>query len=291
MAGTAEVWTVRRVLEWTIEHLKKNGSDTPRLDAEILLAHSRGCPRIQLYVQYDEELDEQQRLTMRELVKRRAAHEPVAYLVGKREFFGLDFEVGRGVLIPRPDTETLVVQTLAIAKTLAAPRVLELCTGSGCIAVAVAKNCPLALVSTVEIDSAVCEYARRNIAKHGLEQRIELLPGDLCGPVAGREFDIIVSNPPYVPDGEIATLDPDVRLHEPELALRGGVDGLDVVRRIVQESSAYLVAGGAVLLEISSEQAEAVSVLFEQQGCFEPARIAKDLAGKSRVVWTKKKIV
>jgi len=180
---------------------------------------------------------------------------------------------------------------LAIAKTLAAPRVLELCTGSGCIAVAVAKNCPPALVSTVEIDSTVCGYARRNIAKHGLEQRIELLQGDLCGPVAGREFDIIVSNPPYVPDGEIATLDPDVRLHEPELALRGGVDGLDVVRRIVHESSAYLVAGGTVLLEISSEQAEAVSTLFEQHGCFEPARIAKDLAGKSRVVWTKKKIV
>lgn len=290
MAGTAEVWTVRRVLEWTIEHLKKHGSDTPRLDAEILLAYSRGCPRIQLYVQYDEELGEQERLTMRELVKRRAAHEPVAYLVGKREFFGIDFEVGRGVLIPRPDTETLVVQALAIAKTLAAPRVLELCTGSGCIAVAIAKNCPQALVATVEIDTAVCEYARRNITKHGLEQRIEFWQGDLFGPVLGREFDIIVSNPPYVPDGEIATLDPDVRLHEPELALRGGVDGLDVVRRIVGESSAHLVAGGTVLLEISSEQAEAVVTLFEQQGCFEPARVVKDLAGQSRVVWTKKKI-
>lgn len=289
MAGTAEVWTVRRVLEWTIEHLKKNGSDTPRLDAEILLAHSRGCPRIQLYVQYDEELGDDERLKMRELVKRRAAHEPVAYLVGKREFFGLDFEVAKGVLIPRPDTETLVVQSLEIAKLIEKPRVLELCTGSGCIAVAIAKNCLSATITTVELDAAVCEYARRNIAKHGLEGRVELLQGDLFSPVEGREFDIVVSNPPYVPDGEIATLDPDVRLHEPELALKGGADGLDIVRRILRESSRFLAAGGALLLEISSEQAESVVTLIEQQGRFENARIVKDLAGKSRVVWARKK--
>ncbi len=284
VSGTAEVWTVRRVLEWTIEHLKKNGSDTPRLDAEILLAHSRGCPRIQLYVQYDEELGDDERLKMRELVKRRAAHEPVAYLVGKREFFGLDFEVGRGVLIPRPDTETLVLKSLEVAKTIDAPRVLELCTGSACIAVAIAKNCPKASVSTVEIDSAVCEYARRNIAKHGVQERVELLHGDLFAPVAGREFDIIVSNPPYVPDAEIATLDPDVRMHEPELALKGGADGLDIVRRIVIAAAKHLVASGALLIEISSEQAEAVVALIAEQGDFAPARIAKDLAGKSRVV-------
>lgn len=288
MAGTTDVWTVRRVLEWTIEHLKKNGSDTPRLDAEILLAHSRGCPRIQLYVQYDEELGDEERLKMRELVKRRAAHEPVAYLVGRREFFGLDFEVGRGVLIPRPDTETLVVQTLELAKPMEAPRVLDLCTGSGCIAVSVAKNCPRARLTAVEINSAVADFARRNIAKHGLGDRVELLEGDLFQPVAGREFDIIVSNPPYVPDGEIATLDPDVRLHEPELALRGGADGLDIVRRIVADSAKFLTATGALLLEISSEQAESVVKLFEEHGGFEPARIAKDLAGHSRVVWARR---
>lgn len=288
MAGTTDVWTVRRVLEWTIEHLKKNGSDTPRLDAEILLAHSRGCPRIQLYVQYDEELGDEERLKMRELVKRRAAHEPVAYLVGRREFFGLDFEVGRGVLIPRPDTETLVVQTLELAKPMEAPRVLDLCTGSGCIAVSVAKNCPRARLTAVEINSAVADFARRNIAKHGLGDRVELLEGDLFQPVAGREFDIIVSNPPYVPDGEIATLAPDVRLHEPELALRGGADGLDIVRRIVADSAKFLTATGALLLEISSEQAESVVKLFEEHGGFEPARIAKDLAGHSRVVWARR---
>lgn len=288
MAASTEVWTVRRVLEWTIEHLKKHGSDTPRLDAEILLAHSRGCPRIQLYVQYDQELEDEQRLTMRELVKRRAAHEPVAYLVGHREFFGIDFEVAKGVLIPRPDTETLVVQALEIAKPLATGRVLELCTGSACIAVAIAKNCPQVTVTTVEIDALAAEIARRNIAKHTLSERVELLSGDLFAPVAGREFDLLVSNPPYVPDGEIATLDPDVRLHEPELALRGGADGLDIVRRIVTEASRFVVPGGAVMLEISPEQADAVVALFAAHGSYEPARIKKDLAGKARVVWTKR---
>ncbi len=289
MAGTTDVWTVRRVLEWTIEHLKKNGSDTPRLDAEILLAHSRGCPRIQLYVQYDEELGDDERLKMRELVKRRAAHEPVAYLVGRREFFGLDFEVGRGVLIPRPDTETLVVQALELAKLMEAPRVLDLCTGSGCIAVSIAKNCPKARLTALEISPAVADFARRNIEKHALGERVELLEGDLFQPVDGREFDIIVSNPPYVPDGEIATLDPDVRLHEPELALRGGADGLDIVRRIVTVSAKYLSSTGALLLEISSEQAESVVKLFEEHGGFQPARIAKDLSGQSRVVWARRK--
>lgn len=283
-----EPWTVRRVLEWTIEHLKKSGSDTPRLDAEILLAHARGCQRIKLYVDYDVELDDEHRAAMRELVKRRAAHEPVAYLVGFREFFGLDFAVQKGVLIPRPDTETLVVKSLELAAPFAAPRILDLCTGSGCIAIATAKNCAKAKLTAVEIDPAVRDVAQRNIEKHALTERVELLLGDLFGPVAGREFEIIVSNPPYVPDAEIATLEPDVRLHEPELALRGGADGLDIVRRIISQGATYLVPGGAMLLEISSEQADTVVGLFETAGGYEPARIVKDLAGKSRVVWTRK---
>lgn len=286
--ATNESWTVRRVLEWTIAHLKKSGSETPRLDAEILLAHARGCQRIQLYVQYDVELEPEQRLQMRDLVKRRAAHEPVAYLVGHREFFSLDFEVQRGVLIPRPDTETLVVQLLELAKTFESPRVLELCTGSACIAVATAKNLAKANVTTVEIDPAVCEVARRNIAKHGVGERVELVQGDLFGPIGQRQFEIIASNPPYISDADMLTLEPTVRLHEPELALRAGADGLDIIRRIVAEAATHLVAGGAVLLEISPEQAASVIELFAAAGSFEPARIAKDLAGRSRVVWTRK---
>ncbi len=287
-AAANQSWTVRRVLEWTIDHLKKSGSDTPRLDAEILLAHARGCQRIKLYVDYDVELDDEHRATMRELVKRRANHEPVAYLVGFREFFGLEFAVQKGVLIPRPDTETLVVKGLELASVMTGPRVLDLCTGSGCVAVAMAKNAPQATFTAVEIDPAVREVAQKNIEKHNLGDRVDLLLGDLFEPVAGRQFEIIVSNPPYVPDAEIATLDPDVRLHEPELALRGGADGLDIVRRIIGQAANFLTPGGVILLEISGEQAETVVRLFASAGGFEPARVEKDLAGKSRVVWTRK---
>lgn len=287
-AAANQSWTVRRVLEWTIYHLKKSGSDTPRLDAEILLAHARGCQRIKLYVDYDVELDDEHRATMRELVKRRANHEPVAYLVGFREFFGLEFAVQKGVLVPRPDTETLVVKGLELAGALTEPRVLDLCTGSGCVAVAMAKNAPKATFTAVEIDPAVRDVAQKNIEKHSLGDRVDLLLGDLFEPVAGRQFEVVISNPPYVPDAEIATLDPDVRLHEPELALRGGADGLDIVRRIIGQAANFLTPGGVILLEISGEQAETVVGLFAAAGGFEPARIEKDLAGKSRVVWTRK---
>ncbi len=287
-AAANQSWTVRRVLEWTIDHLKKSGSDTPRLDAEILLAHARGCQRIKLYVDYDVELDDEHRATMRELVKRRANHEPVAYLVGFREFFGLEFAVQKGVLVPRPDTETLVVKGLELAGALTEPRVLDLCTGSGCVAVAMAKNAPKATFTAVEIDPAVRDVAQKNIEKHSLGDRVDLLLGDLFEPVAGRQFEVVISNPPYVPDAEIATLDPDVRLHEPELALRGGADGLDIVRRIIGQAANFLTPGGVILLEISGEQAETVVGLFAAAGGFEPARIEKDLAGKSRVVWTRK---
>lgn len=285
----ADVWTVRRVLEWTIEHLKSHGCETPRLEAEILLAHARGCQRIQLYIDYNSPLSPEHRAVMRELVKRRANREPVAYLVGFREFFSLDFEVDSGVLIPRPDTETLVVQLLEIAKVLPSPRILELCTGSACIAVATAVNCKQALIKAIEIDERAVKVAARNIAKHGVEGRVALLQGDLFSPLAADErFEIIAANPPYVTSGEIPLLDPDVRLHEPHVALDGGTDGLDIARRIIAEASQHLVSGGAIVLEIASEQANVVVDLFAQQGDFKPAQIVRDLVGLSRVVWTRK---
>lgn len=284
-----ELWTVRKVLDWTIEHLKKSGSDTARLDAEILLAKARGCQRIQLYTDYDAPLTPDERTAMRELVKRRATLEPVAYLVGHREFYGLDFEVGRGVFIPRPDTETLVVEALRIAKDYEAPAILDLCAGSGCVPIAIAANCKTAVVTAVELDPQVAAYTRRNMARHGLESRITLLEGDLFTVLpAGSRFDIITSNPPYVCDGEIATLQKDVRDHEPHLALKGGLDGLDIVRRIIAEAPRFLNSRGAVLLEIASEQAEAVVNLFADEGGYVPAVIARDLGGRSRVVWSRR---
>jgi release factor glutamine methyltransferase len=284
------VWTVRRILDWTIGHFKTHGCDSPRLDAEILLAHARGCQRIQLYTDYNTPLTDTERARMRELVVRRATLEPVAYLVGFREFFSLDFEVESGVLIPRPDTETLVVQLLELAKEYPQPRILELCTGTACIAVAAAVNCKAASVKTIEIDDKALSVAARNIAKHKVEDRVELVQGDLFEPLAtGEQFDIIASNPPYVTTSEIATLQPDVRLHEPHLALDGGPDGLDLVRKIIAQAGQYLVSGGGLLIEISSEQAEQVVELLAQQTDFQPAEIAHDLGGLSRVVWARKK--
>lgn len=286
-------WTVRMVLDWTIEHLKQHGSESPRLDAEILLAHARGCQRIQLYTNYDTPLEPEERAAMRELVKRRATLEPVAYLVGFREFFGLDFEVGPGVLIPRPDTETLVVTLLEAAKDMETPqtlRVLDVGTGSGCIPISVAVNCPRAVVTAVELDENVAEVARRNAEKNGVSDRVTVLQGDLLAPLAAdAQFEIIASNPPYVTDEEMDELQPDVRLHEPHLALRGGKDGLDIVRRLLTEAPSRLAPGGVMLMEIAGAQAETVRQLYAETGMFEAAEIVKDLAGRSRVVWARKK--
>ena len=284
-----ESWTVQKVLDWTIGHLKSRGCESARLDAEILLAHARGCQRIRLYTEYDAPLTLEERAKMRELVQRRATLEPVAYLVGFREFFGLDFEVQPGVFIPRPDTETLVITALDIASEIDAPRILDICTGSACIPVAIAANCPASRLTAVELDEQVFEVARRNIQRHDLESRIELLQGDLFAPLAtDANFEVITGNPPYITDTEMESLPPDVRDHEPHLALQAGSDGLDVVRRLIPEANRFLVEGGALLLEIAAEQAEAVVALFAAAGTYEPAQIAHDLRGRSRVVWSRK---
>lgn len=289
-AGAEEVWTVRKVLDWTIGHLKQHGSESPRLDAEILLAHARGCQRIQLYTQYDTELEPEERATMRDLVRRRATLEPVAYLVGYREFFGIEFDVEPGVLIPRPDTESLVVTALEILKELPSASVLDVCTGTGCIPVAIAANCEAATLTAIELDDQVQQIAQRNIEKHGLAGRISLLQGDLFSPLSSDAlFDVITANPPYVTDEEMDTLQPDVRLHEPQLALRGGADGLDIVRRLIAEGSSWLAGSGALLLEIGEKQSSAVTQLFADSGKFEPAQIVKDLGGHSRIVWARKR--
>lgn len=279
-----EAWTVRRVLEWTTGHLKKHGSETPRLEAEILLAHARKCPRIKLYTEYDEPLTDAVRAHMRELVQRRAAHEPVAYLVGHREFFSLDFEVNAAVLIPRPDTETLVLAALDIAKPLSAPTLLDLCTGSGCVAIALAKNLPTATMHASDISPEALAVAQKNAEKHGVLSRWVLHHGDLwSGLDESLRFDVIVSNPPYIRLDELPTLAVDVQKYEPTLALDGGADGLDVVRRIIAEAPRWLNPGGSLLLEIDPAQFPAVDLLAEQQGGYASPVHHKDLSGRPRV--------
>lgn len=283
--NSPDVWTVRRILQWTTAHLAKHGSDTPRLDAEILLAHARSCARIELYTRFDEQLSEPQRAVMRTLVRRRAQSEPVAYLVGHREFFSLDFRVTPNVLIPRPETETLVVELLTSIEPLANPRVADIGTGSGCIAVAVAANNPRVEITAVDISEAALSIARENAGRHGVSDRIRLVEGNLLEPLAGQPpFDAIVSNPPYVADGELPTLQPDVRLHEPNQALSAGEDGLNVIRRLILGAHSHLTGGGVLLMEISPEQSDAIVRLLNDAGYYTGVRIVKDSSGDARVV-------
>lgn len=288
-ASAGEAWTVRRILAWTTEHLQKHGSETPRLDTEILLAHARKCRRIDLYTHYDDPLSDEQRSVMRDLVRRRANHEPVAYLVGHREFYGLDFRVTHDVLIPRPDTETLVLELIESVRELPQPRVLDVGTGTGCIAVAVAVNCPHAAVTAVDISPAALEIAAQNAAKHDVQDRITLIEGDLLSPLDGTPlFDVVAANLPYVASAEIETLQNDVRKHEPKLALDGGADGLDLVRRLVTDLPRHLKPGGSVLLEIDPSQAEATCECLRGEG-FEEPRVLDDLGGLARVVVSRRR--
>jgi release factor glutamine methyltransferase len=230
-------------------------------------------------------LSEKERSTMRDLVRRRAQSEPVAYLVGHREFFGLDFRVTPAVLIPRPDTETLVLELLDVAKLLAAPRILDIGTGSGCIAITAAVNLPNAQVTATDASEATLAVARANTETHKIADRIRFLSGDLFGPLETNErFDIIASNPPYIADREKETLQNDVRKYEPHEALFSGPTGLEVLFRIVDQASAYLNVGGSLMLEISPEQAPAVVERIEATGKFRDIRVVKDVPGLARVV-------
>ena len=246
------------------------------------MSHALGCPKIDLYVRIDEEPPEAVRTTFRETIKKRAEGMPVAYLVGYREFYSLPFHVSPAVLIPRPETETLVMEALRLLKPMAEPRVLDLCTGSGCVAVTIAKQHKTARVVATDLSPEALAVAGRNAERHSVADRVTFLQGDLLAPVGGQAFDVVVSNPPYIARSELPTLDPGVRNFEPMSALDGGPDGLDVYRRLAAEVPAILNPGGAVLVEIGPTQAEAVRDLFAAQ--LEPGKTFKDQAGRPRVV-------
>lgn len=256
-------WTLGRLLQWTTQFLAERGSETPRLDAEVLLAHAEGCRRIDLYTRFEEPASEAVRQRFRELVRRRAEGCPVAYLVGRKEFFSLEFEVSPAVLIPRPSTETLVAECLNRLRDHSAPRILDLGTGSGNIAVALAKYLTNARVVAVDISADALEIARRNAERHHVADRVTLLQGDLFAPLpTGSLFDAIVSNPPYIADEELPRLPIGVRQYEPELALRGGPGGLTVVERIIRQAGEFLQEGGYLLLEIGTAQEQPVRQLL-----------------------------
>lgn len=289
-------WTVRRILEWTTAFFTRKQVDPARLSAELLLSHVLNCPRIQLYTNYERPLTENELTAYRELVRRATEQEPIAYLTGKAHFFNLEFEVSRDVLIPRPDTETLVENVLQLARNkggFEAPRVLDLCTGSGCIAAAIAHHLKAAVVTATEISPAAAAVARRNLDRLGLTGRVLVEEGDLFEPLSrivdARPFNLIVSNPPYIATGQIETLDRSVRDYEPICALDGGLDGLDFHRRILAEAPQRLLPGGRVYLEIAFDQGPQAEELGRRSEAFDDVRILKDFGGRDRVLTATKR--
>ncbi len=256
-----EAWTVARLLSWTREYLERRAVDSPRLAAELLLAHAMGCERIQLYTRHSSEPGAGVRDAFRELVRRAGEGCPIAYLTGVKEFFSIPFIVTRDVLIPRPETETLVERCLDVARSRgagAAPRILDLCTGSGCVAVSLARHLPEARVVATDVSREALAVAQRNAERQQLAGRIECRQGDLFESCRDEWFDVIVSNPPYVAERDRAGLPVNVRDFEPPLALFAGADGMSIISRIVREAPQHLKAGGWLLMEIGAGQGESV---------------------------------
>jgi release factor glutamine methyltransferase len=283
---TEQPWTVGRLLSWTIDFLARKGIESARLDAQVLLAHALGCKRIDLYgVRFAEEASEEDRQRFRELVRRRVEGCPVAYLVGRKEFFSLEFEVGPAVLIPRPDTEELVCECLRLAKPLPEPAILDLGTGSGNVPVALAKHHKTARLTTVDISPEALALARRNAEKHAVADRITFLQGDLFEPLpAGERFGFVVSNPPYIPTSEISKLEIGVRDYEPHRALDGGPDGFAVFDRIIRQAPAVLKPGGYLIVEIGAPQEAEARRRIEAIAGYDLGPTVKDGSGHPRVL-------
>ncbi len=285
--STTEPWTVGRLLTWTTEYLQKCGSSSPRLDAEVLLADARSCQRIELYTAFGEEPPEAVKTAFREMVKRRAEGTPVAYLVGHKEFYSLQFDVNPDVLIPRPETEHLVVAALDIAAKLFREckrplKIADVGTGSGAIAVSVAKHFSDCHVTAFDISSAALSVARQNATKHELDEtRIRFVESDLMSACPEEKFDLILSNPPYVSVAEFESLEKTVREYEPALALVGGPDGFEIIQRLLSQAAKQLEPGGSVVIEFSPMLARRVDEFIDSQW---KHAITKDLAGNARII-------
>ncbi|MEE2640159.1 MAG: peptide chain release factor N(5)-glutamine methyltransferase [Planctomycetota bacterium] len=287
----AEPWTTKRLLEWTTDYLKQNGSDSPRLDAEVLLAEARGCQRIELYTAFDQVTPDEQLATFRGWIRERAAGKPVAYLVGHREFYSLPFSVNEHVLIPRPETELLV--TLAIdclsRSSAELPTVCDVGTGSGCIPVAIARNHPTCSLTAIDLCGEALQVARQNAEEHQVSDRIEFLQGDLLAPLTSQPpFDLVVSNPPYIGLGEKEGLASEVRDHEPHLALFAGKVGTEIIQRLVDQATRWLKPGGTLMFETSPLVIDQCVELVERNPGFEGIQIQSDLSKQPRVVAAEK---
>jgi release factor glutamine methyltransferase len=284
----ADRWTIGRLLNWTVEYFGQRDVDNPRLDAEVLLAHARDCQRIMLYTAFDEPASDELRARFRQLVQQRAAGKPVAYLVGKREFYSLEFQVTPDVLIPRPETELLVVSLIDAVKQRGADsaplKIADVGTGSGVLAVCAAKYLPHSEVTAIDVSEAALDVARGNAERHGVESRLRLVESDLFDNLPPEEtFDYIVSNPPYVSTAEMETLAPTVREYEPRLALEAGPSGTEVIERLVTQAEHRLRPGGVLMVEISPMIAKRAEQLV-QNSALELLPTLNDLDDRPRVL-------
>ncbi len=280
-----EQWTVARVLAWATEDFRNRGFDSPRLEAELLLAHSLSCDRIRLVIDSSRPLSADELGAVRQLIQRRRRSEPMAYILGAREFWGRRFVVSPAVLIPRPDTEALVETALALTKDQHLfGRALDLCTGSGCVAVSFALERPTWRTWATDVSNDALEVARLNAARLGAAE-ITFRAGDLFAALeSGQRFSLITANPPYIASGELPTLQPDIRDYEPVIALTSGSDGLDLVRRLIDQAPAYLEPGGSLAMEIGAGQAPEVKRLMAARG-FVNVQSKQDLGKHERVVF------
>lgn len=282
---TEKHWTTLKVLAWTKDYLLARGISNARLEAEWLLCAATGLDRVGLYLQYDKPLNDRELADYRAMVARRGRREPLQHILGSQDFCGLEYEVSGDVLIPRYDTEVLITE--AIKRHPDAKTVLDIGTGSGCIAVSLQKQLAGAKVTATDISSAALAVAQRNAEKHGAA--IEFLHGSLFTPVAGRRFDLIASNPPYIPTADIASLEQEVREFDPRTALDGGCDGLEIYRDLIPGAVEHLNRNGWLLVEIGIGQAQDVGQLFRKTEGFDEPFIAVDLGGIERVVGAQRK--
>lgn len=279
-----ETWTIRKVLAWTAPHFEKKGIDAPRLTAEILLAHVLKVDRVRLYVDHDRPLNADELSAFKALISRRLNNEPTQYLTGHKEFYGRRFQVDARVLIPRPETELLVDAVLQHLPKDAPSRVIDLCTGSGCIAVTIAAERAQASVVATDLSKDACAVAKSNAEALDVGARLTVLEGDLFGPVPpDARFDAVVSNPPYISSAEIPGLQAEV-LKEPHLALDGGPDGLVLIRRIVSDARGRLNPGGLLAMEIAETQGAQVKALLDSAG-YTNVRIEQDLERRERLAF------
>jgi release factor glutamine methyltransferase len=280
------VSTIRELLGPAREYLEGKGVPSPKLDAEYLLAHVLGVPRLELYLDHDRALEPAQVDSLRELVRRRGSREPLAYVLGSWSFYGLELHCDARALVPRPETEILVERCLALLEGSAAPAIVDVGTGTGAIALALAARLPEASVTAIDLSPDALALAAENAALNGLADRVELLQGDLLAPVAGRRFDLIASNPPYIAEGE--TVDPEVSGHEPALAVFADDAGRAIHERLAADAQAALRPGGHLVVEVAEGQAPWLAERLAG-GAYEELEVTRDLRGIERVVEARKR--